>query len=360
MAAVASVETFEQAKQLDTTELRELLISEHPERRVWAIWALALREQGSPELAQRTAIEREPGVRRALAVVLASHGAVDLLVALSRHDPALIVRASAMQLVTRLAAGGMIEQSIVIEAAHREPEIQHAILTAVESSPPSFVLDLARQLLVHGDPAVQAAAFELLVRADSPKSIGWAVAWLHDASEESIAEGCRRWLHVATPEVVVGNLAPSPLHVRRIALRELRAPTWPAVEPLVGNDVSLLVDHVLNPMLEPPLRILAQLVLECFGIPVLRALRRRLWRLQTPPPELLPLVPDLQRCCALRAEALRQEAESEWTEGMLSNNAIMGTTDHDGFEYLHDLCEPNSRAVELDEIERLLAQLDCN
>jgi hypothetical protein len=347
------VETFEQAAQLDTTELRALLVSDHPERRVWAIWALALREDGLPELAQRTAIEHNPGVRRTLAVVLASHGETDLLVALARHDPALVVRASAMQLVTRLAAGGAIDPSVVVEAAQREPEIQLAILTAINASPPAFVLDIASRLLEHGVPAVQVEAFELLVRAEVPARTTRAVTWLCDASDESIADGCRRWLSVAASEVVARWLASSPLRVRKIALRQLPAPSWPIVEQLVSSDLCLLVEHVLNPMLKPPVRILAQLVLECPGIPALRALRRRLWRMKRLPQELGPMVPDLCRCCTQRLEALRQE-----DQGFLAQAAIMSILDSDGFQFLVDACSPNSRFVERDELARLLAQLD--
>jgi hypothetical protein len=101
--------------------LRALLTEGRPEQRVWATWALALRHQGVPEMIQRTAVEPDPGVRRTLAVILASHSETDLLVALARHDPALLVRASAMQLVTRLAAGGLIDRAVVPEAAQLEP-----------------------------------------------------------------------------------------------------------------------------------------------------------------------------------------------------------------------------------------------
>lgn len=344
MVVAVSVGTFEQAAQLDGAELRALLESDHPERRVWAIWALALRKQGVSEIAQRAAIEHNPGVRRAMAVVLASHGEVDLLVALARHDPALVVRASAMQLVTRLAAGGAIAASVVIEAARREPEIQIAILSAIAASPPAFVIDIASHLVEHGTPAVQAEAFELLARADLPASTALAIAWLSNASDERAADGCRRWLRVASPEVVARRLASSPPRVRSIALRELRTPSWPVVEELVGRDLPLLLDHLKNPAFQPPLRVLAQLVLECPGLRALEALLWRLRYLERLPPELSPLEPDLRRHCQERLEALRVEREAVFQAHRTG--------------HLRESYGPDPLDVERDELEHLLALLD--
>jgi hypothetical protein len=80
-------ETFEQVRELAERDLRALLEHGRPEQRVWAIWALALRStDGVGDLGQRN--EPDAGVRRTLAVVLAGHGELELLIALARRDPA--------------------------------------------------------------------------------------------------------------------------------------------------------------------------------------------------------------------------------------------------------------------------------
>src|SRR5258706_9012200 len=98
---MAAIDRFEDVRSLTDEELRTLLDRGRPEERVWAIWALALRSADIAELGARN--EPDPGVRRNLAVVLAGHGQLDLLVALAKRDPAPEVRAAAMQLVTRFA-----------------------------------------------------------------------------------------------------------------------------------------------------------------------------------------------------------------------------------------------------------------
>ena len=47
---MGSIEAFAQAMKLDTGALRFLLDSGRPEQRVWAMWALALRQQGVADL----------------------------------------------------------------------------------------------------------------------------------------------------------------------------------------------------------------------------------------------------------------------------------------------------------------------
>jgi hypothetical protein len=99
---MAGIDSFDDVRGLGEPELRELLDSGRPEERIWAIWALAMRSDAGTisELAHR--MEPNAGVRRNLAVVLAGHGELELLVALAHRDPAPEVRAASMQLVTRL------------------------------------------------------------------------------------------------------------------------------------------------------------------------------------------------------------------------------------------------------------------
>jgi len=311
----SSIETFEQAKQLDTAALRRLLVSDRPEERVWAMWALALRQHGVPDIVQRTAVEPDPGVRRTLAVVLASHGETDLLVALARHDPAIAVRASAMQLVTRLAAGGAIDRSVVLEAAQREPEIQAAILAALDASAPEFLVAIAIEVVQHGAPELQIEAFEALVRVGTPASLRGAIAWLGRASSgasggvsrAAAIEACGRWARAETPEAVVRALGSAPAELREVALKALRGASWSVVEPLIGGDLALLLRAGYHAHPQLPIDLLARLVLETPSVPALTALVRRLETLLEAPPELVPLLPGLRDLALRRQHGLHAE-----------------------------------------------------
>lgn len=293
VAMTASIEAFEQAMKLDTGALRGLLASARPEQRVWAMWALALRQHGVPDLVPRTAVEPDPGVRRTLAVILASHGETDLLVALARHDPAIAVRASAMQLVTRLAAGGQIDCAVVREAAQREPEIQAAILAALDARAPEPLVAIAVHLVQHGAPELQVEAFEALVRIGTPVGLQRALAWLGSAGPPHAVEACRRWARAETPEAVVRMLASAPAELRAIALQGLRDASWSVVEPLADGDRAVLLRAGYHTHPQLPLAVLAQLVVDDRSAPALAALVKRLEVLATAPPELAPLVPGL-------------------------------------------------------------------
>jgi hypothetical protein len=329
-----AIESFEEATALPTAALRELLDSSRPEQRVWALWALALRASGpsrtdrfrsaaqqgteSPhgegppcggpvtELAQRTAIEPTPGVRRTLAVILASHGETDLLVALSRHDPVAAVRESAMQLVTRLAAGGVIDRGVVLDAARGEPAIQTAILAAVDAAAPDFLVDLAGRLLASATAAVQLEALEALVRCDRPAARAHVVEWLRVADEAEAMEGCRRWARAAGVEALVRELAPIP-DLPVIALRALQAPEWRIVELLARGDDQLLRSAALRADIAPPVHVLGRLVLSGPESEVLDRLCKELARLSAAPEEFIPFVPRLLQYCRQQLGIRRAE-----------------------------------------------------
>jgi hypothetical protein len=293
----SSIETFEQANQLDTAALRALLAGDRPEQRVWAMWALALRHQGAMDMIHRTALEPDPGVRRT-AVMLASHGETDLLVALARHDPALLVRASAMQLVTRLAAGGLIDRAVVLEAAQREPEIQASILAGIEARAPEFLLQIATHVLHCGAAALRLEAFEALIRIGTPASLDIATAWL-GSCPFTATEACHRWAQIGSPEAVSRALARASFDVRRGAVQALGGVSWSVVEALVGGDRTLMLCAVAAGV-EVPVDLLAQLVLDDPSRRARAALTRRLRTLATPPAELVPFLPRLhdhgERC----------------------------------------------------------------
>ena len=158
--------SFEDVRELGDSELRALLDRGRPEERVWAIWALALRSGGSDvgELAARA--EPDAGVRRNLAIVLAGHGHLELLVALAHKDPAPEVRGAAMALVARLAMDGKLPPTLVEErAATDAPEVRTAILGTIFGSAPGWLADIAERMLDDRDPNIRYEAFEALVRA---------------------------------------------------------------------------------------------------------------------------------------------------------------------------------------------------
>src|SRR6185312_5103229 len=113
-------ERYDDVRALSEPELRALLDRGRPEERVWALWALALLStpEGVSALVRRA--EPDPGVRRNLAVVLAGHGELDLLVGLAKRDPAPEVRAAATQLVSRLALDGKLPPALVHERAEHD------------------------------------------------------------------------------------------------------------------------------------------------------------------------------------------------------------------------------------------------
>jgi hypothetical protein len=351
-----AIESFEDATALSTAALRELLDSARPEQRVWALWALALRASGQvTELAQRTASEPSPGVRRTLAVILASHGETDLLVALSRHDPVTAVRESAMQLVTRLAAGGVIDRGVVLDAAHGEPAIQIAILAAIDGSAPDFLVDLANRLLTSAaTPAVQLEAVEALVRIDRPAARAQLVAWLRVADEAQAIEGCRRWARTGDLETFARALAPVPI-LPVIALRALHAPAWSIVELLVRGDDQLLRTAALRPDIVPPVHVLGRLVLDDPPSEALERLCKELMRLPVAPDDFISLIPRLLQYCRQQIGVRRAEL------ALASQHLPMLASDPETFEE-DDAADDEYDAVfdypSLASLSELLAQLE--
>lgn len=354
--AMSSIESFEETAKLDTPALRRLLASPRPEQRVWAIWALALREAGDlPELARQTAIEPNPGVRRTLAVVLAGHGEDALLIGLARHDPDLAVRESAMQLVTRLAAGHVVDPAVVIDAAGREPAIQIAVLTALDARAPEALVQLADRLLDAADERVQLEAFEALLRIDTQAARARALAWLRGAPDPIAIEACRRWSGMAGPELIARELASSPERIRAIALRQLGAPPWSAIERLVDGDMRLLAEVVERADVSLPPRVVGELVIEHQCRHFVGRLRDCLSGLAAVPEDFVPLVAELRRHCGRRLQELeRERAAVDEASALALPAGVHGQPDELG-TFL-DAAE--GRRAEHDQVAGLLAELD--
>ena len=306
-------ESFDQVRVLGEPELRALIEHGRPEERVWAIWALALRSDDAiGELARRE--EPDAGVRRTLAVLLAGHGELELLVALARRDPAPEVRAAAMQLVARLALDGRLPTSLVVERAGADgPEVRIAILGVVFAGAPPWLTELAITLLEDREPEVRYEAFEALVRCNETAH---ALAWLEELPEGEARIALMRW----TARTPGGNekptdrvrscarvLAHASRRLRRLLVESVRVGTWYDLAPVIGEEPTLLIAFLRrghNVIDEVPTSSLMAAQLREHHDTWLQTLRTRLAALQHPDPELSTLLPEYLERCEKRLSAL--------------------------------------------------------
>jgi hypothetical protein len=301
-----ALDSFDDVRGLTDPELCALLERGQPEQRVWALWALALRSAdsgGSIEAITRRD-EPSPGVRRNVAVVLAGHGHYDLLVALARRDPAPDVRASAMQLVARIALDGKLPVSIVTEriAADGAP-VKIAVLGTASEGAASWLVEIAQALLEDGDPEVRYEAFEALVRAGT---LPHALMWLEEAPESEARLALMRWTARVRVQPVATALAGASRRMRRLLVETVRVATWHELAPALGEDSMLVrtlvgrspqvVDHM-------PLAALVRASLGDAGR-WLNTIARRLDALASPDPALDELLPQLIDLCTHRIVAI--------------------------------------------------------
>src|SRR6185503_7364732 len=126
-----------------------------------------------------------------LAVVLAGHGQLDLLVALARRDPAAEVRAAAMALVCRLAIDGKLPTALVGERVTGDgSEVRIAVLGTVFAGAPPWLVEITQKLLDDADSDVRYEAFEALLRVGSKEA---ALMWLEEAPEAESRLALMRW-----------------------------------------------------------------------------------------------------------------------------------------------------------------------
>lgn len=308
---MASLQSFEEVARLDTQALRDLFRRGRPEQRVWAIWALALRTGGVIGIADSGAGDPDAGVRRTMAVMLAGHGEHEMLIELARRDPVRAVRQSAMQLVTRLAMQGVIGPDVVLEAARRDAGVHGAILAAIGRDPPAFLVDLATDLLGDDDADVQTEAFEALLRTEAPDICRRALAWLESLPDDRARAACARMRLIAGDYAFACELARASRRIRELAIDELLAPTWAAVEQLVGDDVEMLVEIARKGKVDVPIEALARAALDGQATPLVERLAADLSRLDAPSDELRPLLPLLERHYTQWIAALEDKTEGD-------------------------------------------------
>ncbi|HUJ60434.1 MAG TPA: hypothetical protein VLX92_18160 [Kofleriaceae bacterium] len=234
---MAAIESYDDVRGLGEPELRGLLERGRPEQRVWALWALALRSaENVGEIARRH--EPDPGVRRNLAVVLAGHGELELLVALARRDPAPEVRGAALALCARLAATGRLPVSLVVERAMADaPEVQIAVLGTIFEHPPRWQVELAIRLLAGDDSDVRYEAFEALLRAGEHSP---ALMWLEEAPELEARIALMKWTARGRVRPCAELIASGSRRLRRLLVESVRIATWRDLGPAIGDDPHLL------------------------------------------------------------------------------------------------------------------------
>ncbi len=294
-----AAESFEDVRALAEPELQALLESGRPEERVWAIWALALRSADVESLGHRH--EPDAGVRRNLAIVLAGHGQLDLLVALARRDPAPAVRASAMQLVTRIALDGKLSPSIVIErVANDASEVRLAVLGTIFETAPPWLVELAQQLVDDRDPDVRYEAFEALLRAGATPH---ALMWLEEAPEAEARTALMRWSARGRVNACAIALAAASRRLRRLLIESVRVASWADLAPAVGDDPALiraLARRTPTVFDQMPLATLMTATLREPTDAWIIFVRDRLGTLASPDAELADLLHDYRELCARR------------------------------------------------------------
>ena len=301
---MAAIESFEDVRGLGEAELRALLEGGRPEERVWAIWALALRSADVGELGTRA--EPDPGVRRNLAVVLAGHGQVELLVALAKRDPAHEVRAAAMQLVTRFAIDGKLPHTLVIERVTADgSEVRMAVLGTVFPGAPTWLVDVAEKLLEDADGDVRYEAFEALVRVGRNEH---ALMWLEEAPEAEARLALMRWSARGRVRACAELLTRASRRMRRLLIESVRVATWTDLAPAIGDETALiraLARRNPNVFDEMTLAALMRATLKEPNAAWIAMVRDRLAQLETPEdPELAPLLHDFRELCTERVIAL--------------------------------------------------------
>jgi hypothetical protein len=262
--------SFEETAALDDVALRARVTGADPVERVWAIWALALRS-GATAVAGRLAGEPDPGVRRHLAVVLAGGGEVDLLVAMSRHDPDAGVRGVATGLVARLALGGALPWEIAVERLDDpSPVVRVAVLAEIPARADATRMAVATRAMRDPDPDVRLEALDVVLRSDLTAAASAACDRLDAAGVEEAIGILIRWSDRAGAAAVHAGLRGQSRRVRRHAIYMLSR-AWDDVaaialdpDPAVQSAVR---EQFANRLGRVPVAVIARWVTGDIGYP---------------------------------------------------------------------------------------------
>ena len=244
------MDEFDDTRGLSSEQLYELLETGDAQERVFAIWALGLRSAGAVPMADQLRVEPDAGVRRALAVVLAGQGEIDLLVAMCRHDPSVHVRASAVQMVIRFAIAGRIPWSIVTGRLTDAPAVRASVISQVDASSPQELRAAALAGLHDEADLVRREAFETCAKLARVGALATDV--LRDALDQMTEGDCvnalSTWFSIESASAIGELLAPAQRAVRERALRMRPFLARTDLAPLLGDDAELFVrlEHALR------------------------------------------------------------------------------------------------------------------
>lgn len=232
---------FEETSALNNDTLNELLEKGDARERVLAIWALALRTTAAITMADQLRGEPDPGVRRALAVVLAGNGEIDLLVAMSRHDPNVHVRASAVQMVVRFAAAGRVPWGLVAARLADVAEVRSAVISQLDATSPPELQASAIGCLRDVDELVRREAFETCAKLVTAGALAPEVLReaLEGAGEGECMNALAAWFALERAEVIGLALMSAGREIRERALRMHPELVLSNLAPLLGDDAEL-------------------------------------------------------------------------------------------------------------------------
>ena len=187
------MKSFAEVALLDEARLRVLLRGDSSTHRVWAAWALGMRDGRAMEEEARARIQKEPnpGVRRSLAVMLARDP--DAMRALALDDPNEFVRVTAWRLISQVASQqeqAMLAQRLMSAAqTDASADVSEACLELLVPLAPFLKSEDVLRCLLHDDIAVCVAATELLMAMQAQEALAiWA---LHRDAEELKRIGVR-------------------------------------------------------------------------------------------------------------------------------------------------------------------------
>jgi hypothetical protein len=300
---MATMDEFDDTRALSSEQLHELLETGDAKERVFAIWALGLRSAGAVTMADQLRVEPDAGVRRALAVVLAGHGEIDLLVAMCRHDPNVHVRASAVPILMRFAAAGRIPWSLVIGRLADEAHVRASVISQVDASSPQELRAAVLAALHDDDDLVRREAFETCAKLSRAGALATDV--LREALDQMTDGDCvhalSTWFSIESASTIGQLLAPAQRAVRERALRMRPFLARTDLAPLLGDDAELYVrlEHVLRlrPHEAPTIVLLRLAVRTPWHDQLVNLVIGRLYKETTLPAEQRALLVELAATC---------------------------------------------------------------
>lgn len=314
------MEDFEETKSLATDALHTLLVDGDARERVLAIWALALRSPAAMLMANQLRDEPDPGVRRALCVVLAGNGELDLVVAMARHDPNVHVRASAVQMVVRFAAADRAPWSLVMGRLTDAPEVRASVVSQIDATSPPELQAAVVACLRDPEQMVRREAFETCTKLVKAGMLGseTLVGALDRASDGERANALSVWFANERPEVICDVLLTTRREVRACALEIRPALVHGVLLPLYeGDDVlyEQLVRTMRVTLAQGSLRLVLGMAVRNPGhVALIRETAARLSTLVTISDELKPMLHALAASCERLLAAEAEEAAAEDAE----------------------------------------------